>query len=148
MGRHRGPAPGVRRRVAVRDELVAAGAGGVQLGLVGGQSCWLLLCFAQRSQPPGGGAGAARSGSLPGRLRLAGTEPGGRWRAAGGELLGCIAGGSSPAGQRCSGSGFSCAASLGWCFVSAPLNPPFVTDGRLDGGGGVSGGGSQRERSG
>ncbi len=108
MGRHRGPAPGVRRRVAVRDELVAAGAGGVQLGLVGGQSCWLLLCFAQRSQPPGGGAGAARSGSLPGRLRLAGTEPGGRWR---GVLV--IAGGSSPAEQRCSGLGFSCAMSLG-----------------------------------
>ena len=42
-----------------------------------------LLCFAQRTQPPGCGAVGQRPGPLPGRLCLAGTGPGGRWRAGG-----------------------------------------------------------------
>jgi hypothetical protein len=41
VGKHPRSAPGARRRVAVRDELVAAGVGGGLLRLIGGQSCWL-----------------------------------------------------------------------------------------------------------
>ena len=41
--------------------------------------CWLPVP-STGTQQPGRVAGGARPGSLPGRLRLAGTEPGGRWR--------------------------------------------------------------------
>jgi hypothetical protein len=40
VGKHPQSAPGTRRRVAVREVLESAGAGGELLRLVGGQSCW------------------------------------------------------------------------------------------------------------
>jgi hypothetical protein len=142
VGKHPQSAPGTRRRVAVRKVPESAGAGGELLRLVGGQPCWQRC--AEHSEPSRLGAALELRAQVRSQVGCASLEPnlevvarcrGHRWRL-------------EPGRQRCSRSGFICATSIGWCFVSAPLNPPFVTDGRLDDGGGVSGGGPQPERSG
>ena len=77
---------GPRWRVAIRAWLVAAVVGG-SLELIDSSRQRLAasragyLCFAQRTQPPGRGVGGRCRASLPGRLRLAGTEARGLRRA-------------------------------------------------------------------
>ena len=84
LGRHSQSSAVPRRRAAVQSTQVAVASGARRAGhrwwrqrSVASRAAY--LCFAQRTQPPGCGVGFARPGSLPGRLRLAGTDPGSRW---------------------------------------------------------------------
>jgi hypothetical protein len=82
VGKHPRSAPGAHRRVAVRDELVAAGVGGGLLPPFGGQSCWHRC--AEHSEPSRLDAALELLAQVRSQVGFASLEPN---LEVGGELL-------------------------------------------------------------